>query len=162
MSRRNGLSALIIALAVVLGALREFLFVNLNYQIDFLRHERPFSYAHSRFQAAVAGISHETLAALKWWLAALFIVLMLIAGITLARVLFGDHRYRLTIIIGTAAIAALALLCHALAVTLPALEGVSIALSHTIQYPVPLLFIHAGSWVGGQRTPRGPAASDHC
>ena len=152
MSQRNVLSVLIIALAVALGALREFLFINLNYHIDFLQHERPYSYAHSSFQAAVSGLSAETLSTLKWCLAGLFIGLMLLAGITLARVLFGDHRYRLPITFGTLVIALLALLCHGLAAGVPAMEGVSIALSHAIQYPVPLLFIYAASWAGGLRT----------
>lgn len=160
MSRTNALGLLIVCVAVVLGAWREFLFVNLNYQIDFLQHERPFSYAHSRFQAAVAGMPHETLSALKWGLAGVFILLMLVAGIALARVLFGDHRYRMPITLGMLVIALLALLCHVLSGAVPALEGVSIALSHAIQYPVPLLFIYAGSWVGGLRA-RRPAISDH-
>lgn len=160
MRRRVALSILIIALAVALGALREFLFVNLNYQIDFLAYDRPFSYAHSNFQAAVSGLSSGTLANMKWGLAALFIVLMLIAGIALARVLFGDHRYRHAILVGTAVTALAALLCHGLASRMPALEGVSIALSHAIQYPVPLLFIYAASWVGGLRATQGPATGD--
>jgi len=136
----------IVALATALGAVREFLFVNLNYQIDSYAQGRTLSYAHSAFQKVVAGSGLDQLILLKWGLAALFVVLMLAAGIALSRVLFGDHRYRKPIVLGTLAIAVIALAFHGLAAWMPALEGVSIALSHALQYPVPLLFIYAASW----------------
>ncbi|MEO8590087.1 MAG: hypothetical protein ABI432_11995 [Flavobacteriales bacterium] len=156
MRKRTVLGSVIIIAAVALGAVRDFLFVNLNYQIDAVEHRSPISYAHSLFRAAVAGLDLNALNVMKWGLAMLYILLMLTAGIALSRVLFGDHRYRRPLVIGTAAIALISLALHRLAVWNPALEGVSIALSHAIQYPVPLLFICAASW---SRPAQQPEAS---
>ena len=145
MSRKRLTGALIIVLATLAGAFRDYLFVNLNYQIDALANHRRISYAHSDFRAAVAGLDAYTLTIVKWASAALFILAMLGAAILLSRVLFGDQRYRKPIVIATMTIAAVSLACHAMTAWSPAFEGVSIALSHAIQYPVPLLFIYAAS-----------------
>ena len=145
MSRNRLIGALIILLATMVGAFRDFLFVNLNYQIDALANHRRISYAHSDFRAAVAGLDADTLTIMKWASAAGFILLMLGAAVLLSRVLFGDQRYRLPIIIATLTIAAVSLACHVASAWSPAFEGISIALSHAIQYPVPLLFIYAAS-----------------
>lgn len=145
MSRNRLIGALIILLATLVGAFRDYLFVNLNYQIDALANHRRISYAHSDFRAAVAGLDAHTLTIVKWASAAGFILVMLGAAILLSRLLFGDQRYRFPIIVATITIAAVSLACHFMASWWPAFEGISIALSHAIQYPVPLLFIFAAS-----------------
>ncbi len=145
MSRNRLIGARIIFAATLLGAFRDYLFVNLNYQIDALANHRKVSYAHSDFRAAVAGLDADALTVVKWGSAALFILVMLLAAILLSRVLIGDQRYRRPIVIATLAVAAVSLACHFMSAWSPALEGLSIALSHAIQYPVPLLFIYAAS-----------------
>ena len=70
-----GVSLLLMA-AIALGSLREFLFVNVNYQIDHVNRATPFSYAHSAFQSRVAGWGTQALVALKWSMAVAFILLM--------------------------------------------------------------------------------------
>lgn len=145
MSRNRLIGALIILLAALVGAFRDYLFVNLNYQIDALVNHRKVSYAHSDFRAAVAGLDADALTIMKWGSAALFILVMLLAAILLSRVLFGDQRYRVPIVIATMTVAAVSLGCHVISAWWPALEGLSIALSHAVQYPVPLLFIYAAS-----------------
>jgi len=136
---------LLLLVAIVLGAAREFLFINLNYMIDFVANHRQVSYAHSAFRAVVDGWSLTWLVMLKWILAVVFITLMLGLSIAMARVLFGDHRYRTTIMFGFIAIGGLALLLHLASAYAPAWEGVSVKLLHALQYPVVLLFIWAAA-----------------
>lgn len=38
-----------IGLFIVLGMFRDFVFVNWNYQLDYVQNNRPFSYAHTYF-----------------------------------------------------------------------------------------------------------------
>ena len=64
---------LVLALAVVLGSLRDLLLINLNYQLDHVQRGTPYSYAHSAFQAAVSGWGLKALIALKWGLAIGFV-----------------------------------------------------------------------------------------
>lgn len=145
MSQRRLWMLAILLVAICLGAVREFLFLNLNYSIDHLANHREFSYAHSAFQRAVAGSSLADLLRLKWALAVLFVGLMAGLSVLLARVLFNDHRYRVHILIGFFAIGLLALLLHLASSSFPALEGVSVKLLHLLQYPVILFFIWAGA-----------------
>ena len=139
---------LLLLVAILLGAAREFLFINLNYVIDFVANHREVSYAHSAFRALVNGWSLSSLVLLKWLLALVFIAVMLGLSIAMARVLFGDHRYRKIILIGFIAIGALALVFHLAAAGSPAWEGVSVKLLHALQYPVVLLFIWAAALIG--------------
>lgn len=133
--------ALILAVAVILGAVREFFFVNLNYAIDHLENHRSYSYAHSAFTAAVQGLSLQRLVLLKWAAAAVFIAAMLTLSIAMARVLWGDHRYRWILLVGTIAVSALALLLQLAGHLLPAFALVSVKLLHLLQYPGMLLFL---------------------
>jgi len=144
MRRRASILAVLL-LAIVLGACREFLFINLNYAIDHLANHRPYSYAHSAFTAAVSGFSLSELRLMKWALAVLFILVMLVLAIILSRTLFGDHRYRMALAAGALAIALLALLLHLGGSLHPALGAVSVKLLHLLQYPVLLLFLWAAS-----------------
>ncbi|WKZ66651.1 MAG: hypothetical protein QY325_01710 [Flavobacteriales bacterium] len=147
MNRRDALSALWLALAVAAGAAREFFFVNLNYQLDYLVNRRDRNYAHSRFRRWAEGLDAGDLTAWKWLLAAAFVALTAALTVALARTRFGDHRYRTRILGAFAALAAFALACHLGAQAAPALRPVSIAVLHALQYPVPLLVVWALSWM---------------
>ena len=143
---------LLLLVATLLRAAREFLFINLNYMIDLEANHREVSYAHSAFRALVDGWSLSSLIMLKWGLAVLFIALMLALSIAMSRVLFGDHRYRRTIMFGFVAFGGLALLLHAAGANSPAWEGVSVKLLHALQYPVVLLFIWAAALLKPKNT----------
>ncbi len=147
MSRRTMAGLLLLAAAVGIGAVREFLTVNLNYQLDFVANERAFSYAHSSFRAWSNGWSLPALNALKWALALLFILINLGLAVLLARIRFGDHRYRMALLFGFSIVGAMALLAHWAAASVTGMATLSIKLLHALQYPVVLLLIWAASWI---------------
>ncbi len=147
MSRRTIASLAVVLVAIALGVLREFLFVNLNYQLDFVTHHRAFSYAHSKFQAWVEGWELRELSALKWALAVLFTAANLALAVLLARVRVGDHRYRSALVFGFVTIGTLALIAHGLSGQFGGLRYVSVKLLHALQYPVLLLIVWAASWL---------------
>ncbi|TXI81264.1 MAG: hypothetical protein E6Q44_04905 [Flavobacteriales bacterium] len=150
--RRSIGIAMVLALAVLLGAVREFFFVNLNYAIDHLQHHRAYSFAHSAFTAAVSDFSLKQLVLLKWAAALVFIIAMLALTIAMARVLWGDHRYLRVLVVGTTLVAALALLLQLAGGLHPAFALVSVKLLHLLQYPGMLLFLWVASMLG--KSPR--------
>lgn len=152
MTRRRLVIGSILLLAVALGAAREFLFLNLNYQIDHVENHRAFSYAHSAFQRAVAGWSLWELVLLKWMAAFFCVLVMLGLAVGLSRLLFGDHRYRMMLLIGFGTIGGAALLLHRVGVTMPAAEAVSVKLLHLLQYPVVLFFFWAAAALQHRKT----------
>jgi len=133
MSRRWGIAGLV-TLAVGLGALREFLFVNLNYQLDHVARGTAVSYAHSLFQEWTQGMGLSGLTALKWAATLSFIAAMTCLSVLAARLLFGDQRYLRVILFAVGSIAALALVLHGLSLDLAAVK-----LLHALQYPVLML-----------------------
>lgn len=137
--------------SVVLGALREFVFINLNYQVDHVARNTPMSFAHSQFQAWVSGWSLRSLILLKWGMALAFAAAMCLLCVLLARVLFASRRYDRAVLIAFAAIGVVAVVLHVLSPWIPPLELVSVKLLHALQYPVLLMFIWAASWL--RRTP---------
>ena len=143
MSRRTTIAAILLV-AVLLGSVREFLFVNLNYQIDHLSRGTDVSYAHSAFQSAVHGWTLSSLLWLKWILAALFIAVMLGLTLWFARVISGSHRHARLIVIGFGSLALIALLLSGLSIWIPPMKMVSVKLLHLLQYPVLLFFVWAG------------------
>ncbi len=145
MTKRRLAIAAILLVAVLVGAGREFLFLNLNYSIDHLAYHRSVSYAHSLFQAAVDGCTLHTLLILKWVLALIFISVMLCLSVLLARLLFGDQRYRMAIVLGFLAVGGLALLLNLGAGRYPAMGNISVKLLHLLQYPVILFFLWAAA-----------------
>lgn len=149
MNRRGLLSLALLAVSVASGALREFLFVNLNYQLDFLDHRREQSYAHSAFQRWVAGLDAGDLYAAKWILASAFIVFTLGLTLALARVRSGDRRLPRAIVLGFMGLGAMALICHFLAARAAFLHPISVQLLHALQYPVPLLLVWVITWKQG-------------
>ncbi len=151
MNRRLLLLLAIVLVAVMLGAVREFLFINLNYQIDHLANRRPVSYAHSMFQRWVAGADLSELIWLKWLLSLLFMAIMLGLGILLSRSLFGDHRYAGALAIAYALLGLLALLFHWISGGTGPWYNISIKLLHALQYPVLLVFIWGGAQLARHR-----------
>ena len=151
MSRRTAGMLSILLIAVVLGAIREFLFINLNYQIDFLGSDRAYSYAHSQFQLAVAGLGLKELWIMKWAFAAVFALFMLLLAILLARVLFGDHRHAPKLVGAYAAIGIIALLFHAISNGNDGWYNISVKLLHALQYPILLVFIWGASQLAAVR-----------
>ena len=133
-------AAAILLVGILLGASRDFLFINLNYQIDHVRRATAGSFAHSRFQAWVQGWDLSDLVRLKWVLAGAFIVCMW--GLSLGLLRNANAMVRLarpvSLIFGGVALTAL--LMHGLARWLP-LEEASVNLLHAIQYPVLLLVL---------------------
>jgi len=127
---------LLLAVAVALGAMREFVFVNLNYQLDHVARDTAFSYAHSIFQRWTAGMGLPGLRALKWAMALFFILTMTGLSTIAARQLFGDHRYMRTIFFGVGTVGTVALVFHALSLDLAAVK-----LLHALQYPVVLVIL---------------------
>ena len=81
----NATVALLLALAVIAGAVRDFLFLNLNYQLDAVTHHRTGSYAHSLFQNWVEGWDGPALLRAKWGMALFFSVLMATACVQIGR-----------------------------------------------------------------------------
>ncbi|MFZ1692156.1 MAG: hypothetical protein WAT74_03075 [Flavobacteriales bacterium] len=145
MKARAWLSLLIVAIGAALGALREFIFVNLNFHLDYLLNQRDRNYAHSVFRKWAGALDADQASALKWALALLFVATMALLTALLCRVRFGDHRYRKAVIVAFAGLGACALLCHLLGAWLPHARPVSVAMLHALQYPVPLLLVWAMS-----------------
>lgn len=152
---RNLLVVIILLGGLAVGALREFLFINLNFQIQHVRYATPYSYAHSLFRAWVQGWDLADLLRLKWVLAVLLSAVMLGLCIGLARVLFGSHTYRKALVIGYGLAGALAVLLHLAGGLAPQLGSISVKLLHALQYPVMLFLVWAAWLVGGTaRQPR--------
>lgn len=147
MTSRRASIVLIVVAAVALGALREFLFLNLNYQLDHVARHTSISYAHSLFQGWVRGWDLRQLTVLKWVLTACFIALVWGLCLLLARRLSPRSSLRRLLTLTFIGVAALALALHVAARSVPALESVSVKLLHALQYPAPLLFTWAASWL---------------
>lgn len=145
MTKRGAAIAAILLVAVVLGAVREFLFLNLNYEIDHVENHRAVSYAHSMFRAAVEGLSLRHLVNLKWVLALIFVAFTLGLSILLARILFGDQRYRNLLITGFLVVGAIAFLLHSCTAIHPAFDLISVKLLHMLQFPIVLFFLWAAA-----------------
>ena len=147
MSRRWRI-IIILSIGIALGALREFLFINLNYQIAFATHLHDLSYAHSAFQRWVGGWDAGMLFMAKWALALAFTLAMLSLCLALSRVLGLPRRSDRAIIVTFAAIAVVSIALHLSGPWLgqgAALDAVSVKLSHVLQYPVVLLFVWAAA-----------------
>ena len=142
MRKRAGIVGLLLV-GVALGSLREFLFINLNYEIDRLRYRRPVAYAHSRFRAWTEGWDLDAFIAFKWLLSLAYLAAMLGLAMLLMRLLQGHFRAARLLALAYALLGLLALGFHALAGAVPPLEAVAVKLLHLLQYPVLLFFLWA-------------------
>ena len=155
MNRRRLAIIAILFVGVALGALREFLFINLNYQIDHVARHTPFSFAHSMFQGWVGGFHLHALIRLKWTLAFAFIALMWLLCVLLARALLGTHRRARLVTFFFLVVGFVALILHfASRYAMPGFATVSVKLLHTLQFPVMLFFLWAASFLE-PRSPEG-------
>ncbi|MEO8733823.1 MAG: hypothetical protein ABI373_05795, partial [Flavobacteriales bacterium] len=91
---------LLLLVGVVLGACREFLFINLNYQIDHVARHTRFSYAQSLFQGWTRGMDLGALLTLKWFMALCFMLAMAILSVLMSRVLFDTWRHTRPLVLG--------------------------------------------------------------
>jgi hypothetical protein len=132
---------LILGIALVLGSLRDFLLINLNYQLDHVQRATPYSFAHSGFQAVVGGWGLRALTTMKWGLAIGFVATTWTLCQSLLGVFGLRQRLGRLVTYGFLGIAALAFVAHLLARSFPLLEPVSVDLLHAIQYPVVVLLL---------------------
>lgn len=146
MSRAGWRAWAILGAAVASGALRDFLFVNINYQVDHVRRATAFSYAHSAFQKATAGWDTGALNALKWGLSLAFMVCMWAACLGLSRAFRRLELLWGPITSGFTGAALLSVLLHFLARYVPGAEEASVNLAHAIQYPLVPAMLFAGLW----------------
>lgn len=141
--------AVLLGLGIGLGSLREFVFINLNYELSHAAGQTPWSYAHSAVQRALEGWSLGGLVRLKWALALGFVLAMGALTFCGGRLLYGQRLDR-TIVVGYAAIAALALLLHALSGWLPFTASAGVKLLHVLQYPMPLVLLGVARFLPGE------------
>lgn len=144
---RHAAIAGILIVGIALGALREFLFINLNYQIDHLARHTRFSYAHSMFIRWTASMEFPGLIRLKWIMGAAFTGVILGLCLLLARLVFGHWRHARGIVWGFFGFTLLALALHFAARWAAPLETISVHVSHMLQYPVALLFVLMAGWL---------------
>lgn len=145
--RRTLLSLLWLALASLLGAAREFMAVNINFQIDYLANARDRNYAHSVFRDWAAGWDLQDALRVKWLTALVFMSAMAGLSMGMARARFGTHRHAAFILICFIVLGGIAAACHLAAPVLAPLRHVGIAILHALQYPVPVLLIWVLSWI---------------
>lgn len=153
--KRKLLIAAVLLVAILLAERREFLFINLNYQIDHVARGTPFSYAHSAFRAFVAGWSLEALTTLKWALSLAYIAVNTLLAVALSLLLHGHHRYTPPILFIVGAVCVAALGFHALGAVVPGGLDIGVKLLHMVQYPVVLLVLLVSRGLGSARSGSG-------
>lgn len=141
MSRRTAFSLLLLAIGFALGALREFLFVNVNYQLDHLLRGTPYSFAHSAFQRWAHDWETSSLETLKWSLTAAFMLANLLLTVAMCRLRFGPGG-PVRVVVGLfVAVALLSVSLFLFADAAPWIYPVALQLAHALQYPVPMLIL---------------------
>lgn len=131
----------ILVVGIIIGAVREFMFINLNYEIDHLSRATQTSYAHSQFRYWVSGRTLQELIFIKWSAALFFIACMLVLTIIFGKTLSGDFRMLSTTVLIFTVLSLVALALHWAADFVPNLKRVAVVILHSIQYPVPLLIL---------------------
>lgn len=148
MKKRNRIIIILLFVAwvVFLGFLREYLFVNINYNIEFLSGNRVYNYADSAFQF-MSEYSISTLYTLKWVGTLLFFLLYWLSGILFIKILYNQKKFMLIYTIIYLAIFTFAGLAYAggLIFSEPG-EGYSLArkIMGWGQSPIPLMFLWGG------------------
>lgn len=150
MSTRSWLGvAVLLGLGIALGSLREFVFINLNYELSAVGGQTPWSYAHSAVQRALEGWSMPALLRLKWALALTFVAAMGTLTFVAGRILYGRRLDRV-IGLGYGLIALLALLLHVAAHWLPFTASAGVKLLHLLQYPMPIAMLVVARFLPGE------------
>jgi len=150
MSTRTWLGvAALLGLGIALGSLREFVFINLNYELSAASGQTPWSYAHSAVQRALEGWTVPQMLRLKWVLAMAFVATMGTLTFATGRLLFGRRLDRV-IGLGYGLIALLALLLHVAAHWLPFTASAGVKLLHLLQYPMPIVVLVVARFLPGE------------
>lgn len=149
-------AAAILFVGILSGALRDFLFINLNYQIDHVRRATPGSFAHSRFRTWTEGWDLPDLIRLKWMLAAAFVLWMWALSMALLRNAHAVSRLWRPVSLLFGAIALMALVMYGCARWFP-LEEAAANLLHAIQYPVLLVVLQIAVLLFPERAANTPA-----
>lgn len=94
MSRTLRIILLLLSVAgiVLLGSLREFIFVNINYQLKYLYYEQAESYAHSFFDF-LNNYSYAEIYYSKWWLMAIFTILFWVCSLLIVYFLKPERKW---------------------------------------------------------------------
>lgn len=150
--KRKLLIGAVLLVAVVLAERREFLFINLNYQIDHVSRGTPHSYAHSAFRSFVEGWSLGALTTFKWILSSLYIIVNALLAVLLAWLLHDHGRYTRPIIVIVVSVCLAAVGFHALGTRVPGGADIGVKLLHMVQYPVVLLALLASAGLGRLRS----------
>jgi len=127
----------LVIIGISLGALREFIFINLNYWIDHVARHTQHLYAHSFFDF-LQGSSLGNLKMIKWTVAIGFVVLMLIFTILFLEVFFRRREVRKWVVIcftGTLVFSASFFLLHLICAPETAMLSISVKAFHALQYP---------------------------
>ena len=90
--RRILVASLVIGL-ILLGAFRDFVFVNINYQLIYLLKDQAFSKAHSFFDF-LEGYDYWTIYYWKFIITGIFAVLYLFFTWSIVKVLFNNKSYQ--------------------------------------------------------------------
>jgi len=133
----------LVVLGISLGALREFIFINLNYWIDHLARLTEFCYAHSFFNF-LEGSSLVNLKTTKWAMAVFFIVLMFSFTSAFLKLLFRDRPVLKWAILsfGTTILISLIFFgLHAFLGPEQVMLSIAVKALHAVQYPFLLFFL---------------------
>lgn len=90
-NKTRGLLVLLVGAMVALGFVRDFIFVNLNYQLSFVYYEKERSFTHSFFDF-LNNYSYSQLYYSKWWLTGIFALLNILLCLVLVYLLFKSKR----------------------------------------------------------------------
>jgi hypothetical protein len=99
----------LVVLMILLGAFRDFVFVNINYQLNYLWKEQDFSRAHSFFDF-LAGYDYWTIYYWKFALTGIFALLYFVLTWTLIKVIFNNRKFQRYAVILFGSVVAMSLL----------------------------------------------------
>jgi hypothetical protein len=99
----------LVVLMILLGAFRDFVFVNINYQLIYLWKEKDFSKAHSFFDF-LEGYDYWTIYYWKFALTGIFALLYFVLTWTLIKVLFNNRKFQRYAVILFGSVVAMSLL----------------------------------------------------
>lgn len=126
-----------VIIGIALGALREFIFVNLNYWIDHVARSTEHLYAHSYFDF-LHGTSLGSLKAMKWTIAVLLIILMFVLTSLFLELFFQRREVRKWVVIcfgGALSFSAIFYILHLILAPETAMLSISVKAFHALQYP---------------------------
>ncbi len=133
----------LVVLGISLGALREFIFINLNYWIDHVARSTEFCYAHSFFDFW-EGWSLDRLKMTKWIFAVTFIAMMFVYTNIFLKLLFRGRTILKWVVLSFATTIFISLIffgLHAILGQEQAMLSIAVKALHAVQYPFLLFFL---------------------